>query len=70
MKFCLIFVGLLALCGCSNTADVLSQDGNAAVARCWGGNWVNCIAKACPNGYTIVTITSDSQAAAAIVKCK
>jgi len=75
VKLGLIFVGLLALCGCSQTAQVLSKDGTKVAAVCEGGNWVLCMTTTCPNGYDVVSIDMRNserapQDANAIVRCK
>lgn len=59
---------LLACAACSQDAHVLGLDGKER-AYCNSTAWVDCVAQACPNGYT-VSYNSNASGNASIIVCK
>ena len=47
-----LFVFLVFLCGCDETANLISVDGGFA-GVCSGMNWIECV-NACPCGFDVV----------------
>jgi hypothetical protein len=58
---------LLALYGCGDDANVLSNDGSKKLGYCHS-NVLTCVHNYCPNGYDIIEKPTDSTIG--MIKCK